>query len=75
MNLPLDASAGSAAEDCLPSEPVVVEDTLVSSPVLDVPPRGQMLSDSHKESAVVFASPGFHGSLSSEAWVAEAAKV
>ena len=52
-----------------------MEDTLVSSSVLDVPPRGQMLFDSYRESVVVSVSPDFHGSLSSEAWVAEAAKV
>lgn len=57
------------------SEPVVKELALVSPPASDDPPRGQMPFVSLRVFAEASASPSFHGSLSSEAWVAEAAKL
>ncbi len=75
VDLSLDASKDFVAEDCVLSEPVVEVDSLVSSPGSDVPPRGQASSDSLTEVGVASASPGFLGSLFSEAWVVEAAKI
>ena len=59
------------------SVPVVEEDvpSSVSTPASDALPGGQSSSDSPREIVVASASPRFHCFISSEAWVAEVAKV
>ncbi len=54
-------------------EPVVEE--VVSTPILDALPKSQLLSDSHREIGTASMPLGFHCSISSKAWVAEAAKI
>ena len=75
MTHPLDAPMDFLAEDSILPEVEVVEDTLVSFPVLVDLSRGQMSSNSHGEFFYASMPPRFHGSLSSKAWVVEAVKV